>query len=51
MPLRKVYNILKAKISHNTDNKIILQIAIKAINNIAGLNGIILTLLVFRIYP
>ena len=33
------------------NKKISLQIAIKAINNLARLNKIIPTLLVFRVYP
>jgi hypothetical protein len=49
-PLRRVFEILKAEISYCIDDKIILQMAIKALNDTVGLNGIILTLLVFRAY-
>ena len=33
------------------NKEINLQMAVKAINNLAGLDGIIFTLLVFRVYP
>ncbi|KAF2707462.1 hypothetical protein K504DRAFT_384503, partial [Pleomassaria siparia CBS 279.74] len=49
-PLKRVFNILKAKISTCTDNKDILQIAVKALNNTTGPHRIILTLLIFRAY-
>lgn len=51
MPLRRAYDILKAEIGHNTDDETILQMAIKAINDTAGPNGIVPTLLVFGTYP
>ena len=44
------YKILSNKLL-NTNKKIILQIAVKVINNLVGLNSIIPTLLVFRAYP
>jgi len=50
-PLRRAFKILKAEISYCIDNKILLQMAVKALNDTVGLNGIILTLLVFRAYP
>ena len=50
-PLRRAFEILKAEISHYTDNKTILQIAVKALNNTIGPNSIVPTLLVFRAYP
>ncbi|KAF2715163.1 hypothetical protein K504DRAFT_366580, partial [Pleomassaria siparia CBS 279.74] len=49
-PLKRVFNILKAKIGTYTDNKDILQIVVKALNNTTGLHRIILTLLIFRAY-
>jgi len=48
-PLYRVYQILKDELS-NVSNKAILQIAIKAINDSIGPNGIILYLLVFGAY-
>ena len=48
--LRRAFKILKAKIGYYTNDKIILQIAVKALNNTAGLNSIIPMLLVFRAY-
>ena len=48
--LRRAYRILKAKLNR-TSNKIILQIAVKAVNNSAGLDRLVLTLLVFSAYP
>ncbi|KAF2714656.1 hypothetical protein K504DRAFT_365435, partial [Pleomassaria siparia CBS 279.74] len=49
-PLRRIFNILKAKIRSYIDNKDILQIAIKALNNTAGPHRIIPTLLIFSTY-
>jgi hypothetical protein len=49
MPLKRAYYIIRQKIS-DTPADIILQAAIKAINNIAGLKGLIPTLLIFRVY-
>ena len=46
MPLRHAFNII-IKEMLQLDKETRLQIAIKAINDIAGLNGLILTLLVF----
>ena len=45
-----IFNILKAKLRNNTNNKVILQIAVKALNNTARLDSIILTLLIFKAY-
>ena len=51
-PLQQVYKIIWDKFTDKQVNKeISLQIAVKAINNLARLNGIIPTLLVFRAYP
>jgi len=50
-PLRRLYKILQDKLKEEKVNKeMILQIAIKAINNIARLDSLILTLLVFGAY-
>jgi hypothetical protein len=49
--LRCVYKILKAKLKNEHINKeIILQMAVKAINDLAGPDGIVLILLVFGLY-
>jgi hypothetical protein len=50
-PLRRTFNILRAELNSSTDNEDILQIAVKALNNTAGPNSLILTLLVFGTYP
>ncbi|KAL0933405.1 reverse transcriptase-like protein [Colletotrichum truncatum] len=50
-PLRRAYDILHTELSHNTDDKTILQMAIKALNDTAGPYGIVPTLLVFGTYP
>ena len=51
-PLQRAYKIIRNKINSKQINKeIILQMAVKTINNIAGPDRIILTLLVFRAYP
>ena len=50
MPLRRAYNILlKELLDLPKEEK--LQIIIKAINNTAGLNGIMPILLVFGAFP
>ncbi|KAF1974623.1 hypothetical protein BU23DRAFT_579705 [Bimuria novae-zelandiae CBS 107.79] len=43
-------NILYAKLTSTMSNKAILQMAVKAINNIVGPNSLVLTLLVFGAY-
>ncbi|KAF2474426.1 uncharacterized protein BDR25DRAFT_215860, partial [Lindgomyces ingoldianus] len=48
--LQHVYNILYAELNNYTNNKLVLQIAIKALNNIVRLNSLIPTLLMFRMY-
>jgi hypothetical protein len=51
-PLRWAYEIICDEIgSKQIDKEMILQMAVKAVNNIAGLDGIIPTLLVFGAYP
>jgi hypothetical protein len=50
-PLRHAYEIIQDKLKNKHINKeIILQIAVKAINNSAGPDGIVSTLLVFGVY-
>jgi hypothetical protein len=50
--LRCVYKILKKELKNKHINKeIILQMAVKAVNNSARLNKIVLILLVFGLYP
>jgi hypothetical protein len=53
-PFKRIYSISIFKeelASKNIDKHIILQIAFKAINNIAGLSDIILILFVYDAYP
>jgi hypothetical protein len=48
--LRKAYTILKEEIS-STPTEVILQMAVKTVNDTAGPNGLVPTLLVFSAYP
>jgi len=50
MLLRRVYKIISLKLK-GASKELILQIAVKAINNSAGLNRLIPILLVFSAYP
>jgi hypothetical protein len=51
-PLRRAYKILKAELKDEHINKeIILQMAVKAVNDSAGPDRIVLILLVFGLYP
>jgi hypothetical protein len=50
-PLRRTYEILKAELGHSTEDEDILQMATKALNDTAGPNGLVPTLLVFGAYP
>jgi hypothetical protein len=51
-PLRRAYKILKAELKDKHINKkIILQIAVKAVNDSARPDKIVPTLLVFGLYP
>ena len=47
--LRRTYQIISKELP-NLDKEIALQMAVKAINNIVGLNRLILTLLVFSAF-
>jgi hypothetical protein len=50
--LRRVYEILKAELKdEHIDKEMILQMAVKAVNDSAGPDGIVLILLVFGLYP
>jgi hypothetical protein len=50
-PLWRLYKILRDKLKEENLNKeLILQMAVKAINNTARPNGLVPTLLVFSVY-
>jgi hypothetical protein len=50
--LRRTYKIIQNELKDKHINKeIMLQMAVKAINDLAGPDGIVLTLLVFGAYP
>jgi predicted ATP-grasp superfamily ATP-dependent carboligase len=49
-PLRRIYYIITTELP-DISKDIALQMAFKAINDSAGPNGLIPTLLVFRAYP
>ena len=52
VPLRRLYEILRDKLKEENLNKeLILQMAVKAINDIARPNSLVPTLLVFGVYP
>lgn len=50
-PLRRTFNILRAELDSKTDDESILQMAIKALNDTAGPDGLVPTLLIFGAYP
>jgi hypothetical protein len=50
-PLRRTFNILRAELNSSTEDEDILQMAVKALNDTAGPNGLVPTLLVFGTYP
>ena len=53
-PLRRAYEIIKAELTADcgrASKELILQMALKAINDTAGPNGLVPTLLVFGSYP
>jgi hypothetical protein len=50
MPLHCVYEIISLKLK-GVSKELTLQMAIKAVNNSASLNGLVLILLVFSTYP
>jgi hypothetical protein len=49
-PLRRAFEILTDELL-STGRDIVLQMAVKAVNDLAGPNGIVPTLLVSRAYP
>jgi len=49
-PLRRVYKIIFLELE-DASEELTLQIAIKAVNNSAGLDGLVPILLVFSAYP
>jgi hypothetical protein len=49
-PLRRAWEILYAELTSTMSEEAILQMAVKAVNNTAGPNSIVPTLLVFRAY-
>jgi hypothetical protein len=52
VPLRQAFNMIKGDLQgQEASNESILQMAIKAVNNIAGPDGLMPTLLVFGTYP
>jgi hypothetical protein len=51
-PLRRAYEIIQDKLEDkHIDKEMMLQMAVKAINDLAGPDGIVPTLLVFDAYP
>jgi hypothetical protein len=50
-PLWRAYKIIRDEFQDGVNAKIALQMAVKAVNNSAGSDGIMLTLLVFGAYP
>jgi hypothetical protein len=50
MPLRRIYKIISLKLK-GVSKELILQMAVKAINNSTSLNELIPILLVFSTYP
>jgi len=49
-PLRQVYKIISSELE-GASKKLILQIAVKAVDNSAGPDGLVPILLVFGAYP
>jgi hypothetical protein len=51
-PLRRVYKIIRTELKEEgIDDEVCLQMAVKAINDTVGPNGLVPTLLVFGAYP
>ncbi|KJZ68527.1 hypothetical protein HIM_12082 [Hirsutella minnesotensis 3608] len=51
VPLRRAYDILQAELGESTSPDALLQMAVKAVNDTAGPDGLVPTLLVFGAYP
>ena len=49
--LRRAYEIIRNKFHDKASSEIVLQMAVKAVNDSAGSDGIIPILLVFGAYP
>jgi hypothetical protein len=50
-PLRRAYEIMRAELDSSTSDAAVLQMAVKAVNDTAGLDGLVPTLLVLSTYP
>ena len=50
-PLRRAYEIIQDELQDKTSPEIMLQMAVKAVNDSAGSDGIVPTLLIFGAYP
>ncbi|KAM4056999.1 polyprotein [Hirsutella rhossiliensis] len=50
-PLRRAYDILQAELGESRSPDALLQMAVKAVNDTAGPDGLVPTLLVFGAYP
>ena len=50
IPLRRAYDILRSELSYSSP-ELCLSLTVKAINDTADLNSLILTLLIFETYP
>jgi hypothetical protein len=50
-PLRRAWEILHTELSDAMSDEAILQMAVKAVNDTAGPDGLVPTLLVFGAYP
>ncbi|EED22562.1 conserved hypothetical protein [Talaromyces stipitatus ATCC 10500] len=50
-PLRRAFNIISAEMGSTVSKDVVLQMAVKAINDTAGPDGIVPTVLVFGAYP
>ena len=50
MPLRRIYKIISLELK-GASKELTLQIAVKAVNDSAGLDRLVPTLLVFSAYP
>ena len=50
MPLHRIYEIISSELK-GASKELTLQMAIKAVNNSAGLDGLVPILLVFGAYP
>jgi hypothetical protein len=50
-PLKRAYDILRSELDEKTNDEDVLQMAVKALNDTAGPDGLVPTLLVFGAYP